>query len=591
MQQQPQILDIPREKLEYLAILKSRGVDITPIVEKLSAKSGGSSSRRSRAGAVDGDETESNSSNKTAVIWKPQEGPQEEAFESIADILGYGGAAGGGKTDLILGSAIRKQRKTTIFRREASQLSDIIDRSTEILGEAPGWKYNEGPYRRWSYVDGSDGNNTSNRRSKITKIIRFGGIEKLKDIRKWRGRPSDCMAFDEATEFAEIQIRNLSAWCRSTVPGQKTQIILTFNPPANPEGAWIIKFFAPWLDPTHPNPAVPGELRWFSMIEGKEVERPNGETFTHTDKHGNTELIEPQSRTFFPARITDNKYWEGTNYKSRLMAMPEPFRSQLLYGDFHVAIEDDPYQVIRAKWVIAAQLRWKARMARIAAGDETARLPRLDTLGVDVARGGDDKTVIAARHGIHFAEVLKYEGRTTRDGPDVASLVLAELNRLNAKKAIVNIDSIGVGSSPYDFLKEGGATNVNPVNNSSRSIARDQTETFGFLNTRAESYWKLREELADESSTIELPDDPEIVSDLCAPRFKMTTSGVQLESKADIKVRIGRSPDVGDAIVLAHYQSSFAAIMAAYSKAASDKKEKEEKEEKEKEESANGRFF
>jgi hypothetical protein len=204
-------------------------------------------------------------------------------------------------------------------------------------------------------------------------------LRSLKDIRKWRGRPSDCMAFDEASEFAEGQIRHLAAWCRSTVPGQKTQIILTFNPPPTPEGAWIIRFFAPWLDPTHPNPARPGELRWFAMIEGKEKELTTGAPFSHTDKQGNTELIEPQSRTFFPARMTDNKYWEGTNYRSRLMAMPEPYRSQLLYGDFHVAIEDDPYQVIRAKWVMAAQARWRERMARIEAGQE--KLPPLRCAG------------------------------------------------------------------------------------------------------------------------------------------------------------------------------------------------------------------
>jgi hypothetical protein len=130
---------------------------------------------------------------------------------------------------------------------------------------------------------------------------------------------------------------------------------------------------------------------------------------------------------------------------------------------------------------------------------------------VDVARGGEDKTCIAARHGICITKVDKHPGRTTRDGPDVASLVLGELNLHNAKRAFVNIDSIGVGSSPYDFLNQGGATNVNPVNNASRSDARDRTNTFGFMNLRAEAMWKLREDLADEDAVLELPDDPEVV--------------------------------------------------------------------------------
>ena len=38
------------------------------------------------------------------------------------------------------------------------------------------------------------------------------------------------------------------------------------------EGAWVISYWGPWLDPGHPNPAKPGELRWFTTIDGKDVE-------------------------------------------------------------------------------------------------------------------------------------------------------------------------------------------------------------------------------------------------------------------------------------------------------------------------------
>jgi hypothetical protein len=47
---------------------------------------------------------------------------------------------------------------------------------------------------------------------------------------------------------------------------------MTFNPPTTSEGRWVIEFFGPWLDAKHPNPALPGELRWFTTIAGKDQE-------------------------------------------------------------------------------------------------------------------------------------------------------------------------------------------------------------------------------------------------------------------------------------------------------------------------------
>src|SRR5271154_6775018 len=63
-----------------------------------------------------------------------QPSPQRLAYESPADVLGFGGAGGGGKSDLILGLAVTQHRRALIFRREAKQLQAMIDRAREILG-------------------------------------------------------------------------------------------------------------------------------------------------------------------------------------------------------------------------------------------------------------------------------------------------------------------------------------------------------------------------------------------------------------------------------------------------------------------------
>ena len=80
------------------------------------------------------------------TIWRPLPGPQSLAFHSEADIIGYGGAAGGGKTDLACGKSLTQHQKVLVLRREATQLTGIIDRFTELIGGRDGYN---GAERIW----------------------------------------------------------------------------------------------------------------------------------------------------------------------------------------------------------------------------------------------------------------------------------------------------------------------------------------------------------------------------------------------------------------------------------------------------------
>lgn len=71
--------------------------------------------------------------------WLEQVGPQTRALRSEADILFYGGQAGGGKSDLLLGAALTEQEHSIIFRREAVQLTGIEEWLTKILGSRTGY--------------------------------------------------------------------------------------------------------------------------------------------------------------------------------------------------------------------------------------------------------------------------------------------------------------------------------------------------------------------------------------------------------------------------------------------------------------------
>lgn len=443
-------------------------------------------------------------------------------------MLGYGGAPGGGKSDLMFGLSVNKHTKTKIFRREATQLTELIGRMRELVGE--------------DYM-----NLRGAGRLPGGQIIDLLGVKDEDDVNKHKGRPADMYGFDEATEFTERQIRFLTGWNRTTKLGQHCLTVLCFNPPTTVEGRWVIRYFAPWLDDKHPNPAKPGEIRYFAILPGgEEVERPNGKPFkVKNEERGILETITPRSRTFVPAKAKDNPFLDA-GYESVLQNLPEPLRSQMLYGDFSAGIEDDPYQVIPTAWVKAAQKRWVDRRSTEPPED----CPRLDSVGVDVARGGRDKTTIAKRHGYWFAQLKKFLGVKTPDGPSVASLVV---NEVGSSKAYINIDVIGIGSSAYDSLVANKA-NVNGVNNAAAATpgATDRSKKYSFVNRRAEDYWRLREALEPaKGDDLELPPDPEVLADLTAPTWKLTVRGIQVEDKREIVKRLGRSPDCGDSIVLA----------------------------------------
>jgi hypothetical protein len=86
------------------------------------------------------------------------------------------------------------------------------------------------------------------------------------------------------------------------------------------------------------------------------------------------------------------------------------------------------------------------------------------------------------------------------------------------------------------------------------TLARSRCGTYAFYNKRAEAWWRMREELDPEQefgSAISLPPGAQIKADLAAPTWALhPTRGILVEDKADIKKRLGRSPDDGDAIVM-----------------------------------------
>jgi hypothetical protein len=130
--------------------------------------------------------------------WRPLPGPQSEAYESHADIVGYGGAAGGGKTDLACGKSLTQHRKVGIFRLNGTELTSFVDRFAELIGDRKGY-------------NGSDRIWRTKRADGTTVQIEFGSFPDLGDEKKYQGRPHDLLVFDEAANMREVQVRCLLA--------------------------------------------------------------------------------------------------------------------------------------------------------------------------------------------------------------------------------------------------------------------------------------------------------------------------------------------------------------------------------------------
>jgi hypothetical protein len=345
--------------------------------------------------------------------------------------------------------------------------------------------------------------------------------------------------FDEITSFAESQYRYIIGWNRSTYPGQRCRTVATGNPPTSAEGLWVIRYWGAWLDERHPNPAKPGELRWYTTVAGvdQEVDGPGPHSV-------NGKLLRARSRTFIPSRLEDNPELMESNYAAVLESLPEELRIRLRDGHFGMSISDDELQLIPTDWVIAAQARW------------TSKKPEgvsMSAMGVDVASGGGDRTAIACRYGTWFAPIVSKPGKETPDGPSVAAVVMMTMR--DGCHIVLDMGG-GWSGSAYDHMKENEWMNITPLNPQCASNGRALGSGLNFKNKRAELWWRFREALdpsVDPEFAISLPPDNDLRADLCCPKWKNTTSGIQVEEKDAIRHRLGRSPDFGDAVLMAWY--------------------------------------
>lgn len=449
--------------------------------------------------------------------WLPTPGPQSDAYFSLADLLLYGGSAGGGKTDLILGLALTAHRRSVIYRKSYTDLKGITERLSEIVG-TEGLKQQPPRYKRGG------------------RLIEFGALSAPGSEDSAQGIARDLVAFDEGAQLAAAKVLFVMGWIRSADPDQRCRAVIASNPPTGGEGGWLMEWFAPWLDPMFPNPAKAGELRW-AITVGTDTHWVDGpgqtiiesETYTH------------ESRTFIPAMLDDNPYLRETNYRARIQNMPEPLRSILLKGDFLAGRQDHEWQVIPSEWVRLANERWSQM---------PVKRRRMLTLAADVALGGADDTALAALHEDNwFGPIVRKKGAELTKPDEISALMLKH----QKDGADLSVDGTGGwGSGVASHLRKDHELECALVVFSKGSEAKTADGKLEFFNLRAEMGWRFREALDPEGDEpLALPPDARLTAELTTPRYQVKGVKILIESKDDIRKRLMTSTDAADACWIA----------------------------------------
>lgn len=280
---------------------------------------------------------------------KPQPGFQEKVALSKADITIIGGAAGCGKSFIMLYIPLMyteadKNLRVVYFRETQSQIREagaLWDESTKLYplrgGEA------SESILKWRFPSGA--------------TIDFNGIQYEKDLLNFQGAAIPLILFDELTQFTKKKFIFMISRNRGRISIgkfgclQKPQVFASCNP--DPD-SWVAQLVEWYIDQEtgYPIPEREGKLRYFIVIKDKFVwgntkkeiweKNPdffNDEAFVKSGMHPSN-LI--KSFTFIGGKIYDNKILTSTNpgYLGSLMAQSEADQERFLRGNWKIRADD-----------------------------------------------------------------------------------------------------------------------------------------------------------------------------------------------------------------------------------------------------------
>ena len=263
---------------------------------------------------------------KDAFQLAPQAGPQTQFMASSADIIIYGGAAGGGKTYALLLEALRhkdvKSFGAVIFRHNYNQITaegGLWDASQKIFNQVPDAHSRKSPKLRWRFDGGAK--------------LSFAHIERDEDLKSWQGTEMAYIGFDELTHFTKHQFLYMLSRNRTTC-GIRPYVRATCNPDSD---SWVAEFISWWIDQEtgYAIPERSGQIRWMVVLNDIIYW---GDTPEELAKKYEVNVEDCKSVTFIASRLEDNKILMESDpgYLANLKAMTEVDMERVLRGTWKI---------------------------------------------------------------------------------------------------------------------------------------------------------------------------------------------------------------------------------------------------------------
>lgn len=414
--------------------------------------------------------------------------------------LMYGGAIRGGKTYAGLGTLDEMCQRYPGIRCVVVRKSlSVIRRNTipsfrKLLSEYGDHKRAELNKSEWTYYykNGSE------------LLFVEGDVGSDPDLNKFRGFEATVILLEEANELSDKvfykAIERTGQW-RNKEYGIPPLVLLTCNPDKN----WVkTKFYDPWSN---------GQIG--------QAEYPDYEKFF-----------------FLQSLPSDNPYCSA-EYLESLKNMPESEYNRFVKGDWNFV--DNPNQLIRYEWYSACINIDIPDL--VTSGDRKAKY-----IGVDVAREGDDSTVLY--YGDDIGGLYKEKYKHSK-GWQTGDLIMLRMSELGIPQENIGVDAIGVGAEVVGYLE---SKQVYVYNFKSSELPESMPEDmvhFSFRNKRAEAHWLLR--MAIQNGTTDLPPDFELQKQMCCITYEVPNGKITVVDKKSIKSDLGFSPDDEEAFVIMHY--------------------------------------
>lgn len=488
------------------------------------------------------------SPNRKVRIIRPQEGFQMKASATSADIAILGGAAGLGKTFILLLESLRHKHNpkfgSVYFRRTTPQIRNeggLWDTSEEIypLAKAKPKQHS----LEWEFPSGA--------------TVSFRHLEHEKDKLEWQGAQIPLLVFDELTHFTETMFFYMLSRNRSTC-GVEPYVRATCNP--DPD-SWVAHLIEWWIDQEtgFPIPERDGVLRYFARDGNNYIW---GDSVEEVYEKGKYFLEEPvtasglpvsnfiKSITFITGSIYGNKELLKVNpqYLGNLLSQDAATVAALFRGNWKAVVSaDDIYD----------HAPFSGMFVNMFDVDRNNRY-----ITADIATQGSDKFVVFVWAGMELIDVLIME---KSNGPEIIEGIAAMAKKHHVPNMHICYDNDGVGGMVDGFFP--GSI---PFHNGGAPLPGNNVDSKGnqipenYKNLKTQCYYRSGESankhlysVSDEVQTRMYDDTMTVRQRLLFERKaikkarKDDDGKLQIIKKIEMKVFLnGQSPDMMDAFMM-----------------------------------------